>query len=253
MTPLLEVDIKNYYVVCLDIMGFESILKHGDYKIANIAYRDFEHTVKKVITYKCINETTCFIVIGDSLYFICEQLETALYVVRSFGIRCINTARALFKGRLKYKTPFMIRGGISFGPILLYSPNADSDAFILEQSYYPFNAIGLPIKRAYLLSEKPKGIRVAIDKESVNIEDYRKYFYKRYDLCKGDRYCEFLWPLWIFEEQKKRYIQESLEAFWDLYEKNRGKKHEKHYSSTLALLWKSIDKIPKCLVSCQFN
>jgi len=109
-----------------------------------------------------------------------------------------------------------------------------------------------PIKSAYKLSEKPKGIRFAIDK-SVKIQDYRKYFYRRRDLCKGDRYCEFLWPLWIFEKrQNQRYIQESLEAFWYLYEKNRGEKHEKHYSSTLALLWNAIDKIPECTIAKEF-
>ena len=246
MTPDSEDSVKNYYVVCLDIIGFESILKSKDYEKVEISYRDFERRVKRVIPYRSTKETTYYFLIGDALYFVCEQIDTALHVVKSFGINCITKARGYSKGNLEYEIPFMFRGGISFGaiPILQYYPNDD------KGSYCSFNAVGLPVKSAYLLSEKPKGVRVAIDK-SVEIQDYKKYFYIRRDLCKGNEYCDFLWPLLIFEQRGQNYIKESLNAFWDLYEKNRGE-HELHYESTLALLWKAIDKTPEYMIAQEF-
>ena len=250
MTPDSEDSVKNYYVVCLDIIGFESILKSKDYEKVEISYRDFERRVKRVIPYRSTKETTYYFLIGDALYFVCEQIDTALHVVKSFGIRCITKARGYSKGYLEYEIPFMFRGGISFGPIpiLQYHPNDD------KGSYCSFNVVGLPVKDAYLLSEKPKGVRVAID-ESVEKDikkHYAKYF-SRYNV-KG-KYYEFLWPLWIFEEKiekkEEKYIRESLEAFWYLYEKNRGD-HEDHYLSTLKLLWDSINKLPECMVAEEF-
>jgi len=251
MTLESEDDIKNYYVVCVDLVGVGSFLDKKEYDLVRTAIDGFYLSAFDATQHKYANETTCRIIIGDSLYFICEKLETALNSVVSFGNDCIGIATDLFKGRIMY-TPFMARGSIAFGPILLSF--SDRGTTGLSRVSFQDNAVGLPVDYAYQLSEKLKGIRVAIhDSVNVRTNDYKNYFSEvTYSKDKKDYSCyEFLWPLCIFERKDQGYIQKSLDTFWYLYEKNRGE-HETHYSSTLALLWKSIDKIPGCTAAEEF-
>lgn len=133
----------------------------------------------------------------------------------------------------------MIRGGISYGPIVFYHPDDDKNIYNSNQINNPFNAIGSPIGKAYVLSEKSKGMRIAVDCD-VPMDKYKKYFSKQRDF-QGNYYYEILWPLCIFNMNKDSdYIFDSLKAFWHLLEKNRGD-HEIQYLSTLALFWKSVD------------
>lgn len=254
MTPESEDGIKNYYVVCVDLLGVRYFLNKKQYDLVRTALDGFYLSVFDATQHSYINETTCRVIIGDSLYFICEKLETAINAVVSFGNDCIGITTDIFKGSIVY-TPFMARGAIAFGPILIsfsdYGPTGLSKVSFQEQTGNAFNAVGLPVREAYKLSEKLKGIRVAIH-DSVNVKttDYKKYFSEVTD-SNGKSCHEFLWPLYIFERKEQGDIQKYLEVFWDLYEKNRGK-HEIHYLSTLALLWKSIDKIPGCTVAEEF-
>lgn len=255
MTLESEDNCKSYYVVCLDILGFGYCLHKKEYNLVGTAISDFYQSVFNAIQYRHINETTCYIILGDSLYYICEKLETTIDAVASFGDQCIGIAIDLFQGMLIHETPFMARGAMAFGPILLTFSD-DTPSGLLRVSFQKqtgnaFNAVGLPVNDAYQLSEKLKGIRVAIH-DSVNVEtkNYGKYFAIVTD-SDGNSCREFLWPLYIFERKDQGYIQKSLEAFWYLYGKNRGK-HEIHYLSTLALLWKSIDEIPGCTIAEEF-
>jgi hypothetical protein len=258
MTLESEDNCKNYYVVCLDILGFGYCLHKKEYNLVGTAISDFYKSVHNALQYRHIDETICYIIIGDSLYYICEKLETTMGVIASFGDKCISIAIYLFQGMLIHETPFMARGAMAFGPTLLTF--SDGTPFGLlkvsfqKQTDIAFNAVGLPVDYAYKLSEKLKGIRVAIhDSVDVRTDDYKKYFSEvTYSKDKKDYSCyEFLWPLYIFERRDQEYIQKSLEAFWYLYGKNRGK-HEIHYLSTLALLWKSIDEIPGCMIAEEF-
>lgn len=249
MTLELE-DSKNYYVICLDVLGIKTILYDLDYNKVNRAYRFFQHSFEKVINFKSAGEITNFILIGDSLYFICEQLKTALYGLKLFGHRCIQIAIDYEKGNIDDLPSFMVRGGISYGPIVFYYSDDDKNIFTSNQIYNPFNAIGLPIGEAYVLSEKSKGMRVAVDHKIVPMPNYEKYFPKQRDF-EGKCYCEFLWPLCIFNTSDSKYILESLKAFWYLLEKNRGA-HEIQYLSTLALFWKSIELTSKHMLAKEF-
>lgn len=246
MTRELEDNTKNYYVVCLDVLGIKSILLKKEFNKVNFAYRLFQDSFNEVIKSKSAKETTRYILLGDSFYFICERLETALNGIRLFGHGCIDIAIDFKKGYLKNLIPFMVRGGISYGPILLYFSDEDKGVTTSNKIYNPFNAIGLPLVNAYILSEKSKGLRVAVDgavgeNNNVKIQMLKndKYFSKQRD-SKGNYYYEFLWPLCIFKRRDSKYILDSLEAFWYLLEVNRGE-HENQYLSTLALFWKSIE------------
>lgn len=257
MTLESEDNNRNYHVVCVDPIGFKSFLDKKEDKLIKTAVNDFYRSVHYATQHRYTNETTCQNVIGDSVYFTCEKLETALNFVISFGNDCIGTAIDLFKGRIIY-TPFMARGGVAFGPVSLSfsdcGPNRLLGVSFQKQTDGAFNAVGLPVDCAHKLSGKLKGIRVAIhDSVNVRTDDYKKYFSEvTYSKDEKDYSCyEFLWPLYIFERKDQGYIQKSLDAFWDLYGKNRGK-HEIHYSSTLSLLWKSVDKIPGCTAAEEF-
>jgi hypothetical protein len=243
MTRQLEDNTKNYYVVCLDVLGFKSLLRENKFKEVNLAYRLFQDSFNEVIKSKSVDEITRFVLLGDSFYFICERLETALNGIRLFGHGCIDIAIDFKKGYLKNLIPFMVRGGISYGPILLYFSDEDKSVSTSNKIYNPFNAIGLPLVNAYILSEKSKGLRVAVDDEDNDVKirmlKNKKYFSKQRDL-NGNYYYEFLWPLCIFKRRDSKYILDTLEAFWHLLERNRGD-HEIQYLSTLALFWKSVD------------
>jgi len=243
MTRELEDNTKNYYVVCLDVLGIKSILLKNEFNKVNLAYRLFQDSFNEVIKSKSADETTRFILLGDSFYFISERLETALNGIRLFGNGCIDIAINFKKGYLKNLIPFMVRGGISYGPILLYFSDEDKSVSTLNKIYNPFNAIGLPLVKAYKLSEKSKGLRVAVDDEhndvKIQMHKNEKYFSKQRDL-KGKYYYEFLWPSCIFKRRDSKYILDTLESFWYLLEENRGE-HENQYLSTLALFWKSIE------------
>ena len=244
MTRELEDNTKNYYVVCLDVLGIKSILLKNEFNKVNLAYRLFQNSFTKVIKSKSADEITRFILLGDSFYFICERLETALNGIRLFGNRCIDIAIGFKKGYLKNLIPFMVRGGISYGQILLYFSDEDKSVSTSNKIYNPFNAIGLPLVKAYKLSEKSKGLRVAVDDDvKIRMLKNGKYFSKQRDL-KGNYYYEFLWPLCIFKRRDSKYIIDTLEAFWYLLEVNRGE-HEIQYLSTLALFWKSIEHSPE--------
>jgi hypothetical protein len=209
--------------------------------------------------------------IGDSIYFICEKLENAIKFVVLFSTQCIDLARGYKRKRNEYLAPFLVRGGMAFGPVLLSFSDAEKSKLLSvsfqehrgeEKNKYdkllPFNATGLPVLTAYRLSDKPTGFRVIFEdndhsvKKDNNYANYAKYFSELRD----PKCYEFLWPLRIFEEKIKKkeeeYIQESLEAFWYLYEENRNNEHKKHYTSTLALLWKSIDNFSGCRVAEEF-
>ena len=238
MTLELE-DSKNYYVFCLDVLGTTKILDALDFNKVNVSYRSFQKSINKVINFKSADERTNFILIGDSLYFICEELKTALYGIKLFGNSCIQLAIDYEKNDINDLPSFMIRGGISYGPIVFYHPDDDINIYTSNQINNPFNAIGLPIGKAYALSEKSKGMRVAVDC-NVPMDKYKKYFSKQRDF-QGNYYYEILWPLCIFNMKKDSdYILDSLKAFWHLLEKNRGD-HEIQYLSTLALFWKSVE------------
>lgn len=232
-------DSKKYYVVCLDLLGTSAILNLSDYNKVNWSYRVFQKNINEVIRFKSADEITNFILIGDSLYFICEQLKTALYGIKLFGTSCIQHAIAYEKNDIHDLPAFMIRGGISYGSIVFYHPDDDKNIYNSNQINNPFNAIGLPIGRAYVLSEKSKGMRIAVDCD-VPMDKYKKYFSKQRDF-QGNYYYEILWPLCIFNiNEDSDYILDLLKAFWHLLEKNRGG-HEVQYLSTLALFWKSLD------------
>jgi len=237
MTPELE-DTNDYYVICLDVLGIKAILDEPDYNKINEAYRYFEHSFEIVAESKYAGEITRFILIGDALYFICEQQKTALYAIKLFGHKCIQKAIDYEKGKIGDLPPFMVRGGISHGSIIFYHPDDDKNIYTSNQANKPFNAIGLPIGKAYALSEKSKGMRVVVDC-NVPIDKYKKYFSKQRD-HQGNYYYEILWPLCIFNMKDSDYIFDSLKAFWHLFEENRGD-HEVQYLSTLALFWKSVD------------
>jgi hypothetical protein len=230
-------DSKNYYVICLDVLGTKNTLTELDYNKVNEGYRFFQRSVNEVINFKIPDEITSFILIGDSLYFICEQLKTALYVIKLFGYRCIQFAIDYEKREIDDLPSFMVRGGISYGSIVFYHPDDDKNIYTSNQINNPFNAIGLPIGKAYVLSEKSKGMRVAVDFEPM--DEYEKYFSKQCDF-QGVYYYELLWPLCIFNKKSAEYILDSLNAFWHLFEINRGD-HEIQYLSTLALFWKSVE------------
>lgn len=85
-------DSKDYYVFCLDVLGTSKVLEDSDYNTVNVGYRFFQRNINKVIQFKSEGEITNFILIGDSLYFICEQLKTALYGIKLFGNSCIQLA-----------------------------------------------------------------------------------------------------------------------------------------------------------------
>lgn len=240
---------KNYYVICLDVLGTKKILDELDYNKVNMGYRFFQQSFNKVIKFKSANEITSFILIGDSLYFICEELKTALYGIKLFGNRCIQLAIDYKKDEISDLPAFMIRGGISYGPIVFYHPDDDKNIYTSNQINNPFNAIGLPIGEAYVLSEKSKGMRVAVHRK-VPMDKYKKYFSKQRDF-QGNSYYEILWPLCIFNKKNSEYILESLKAFWYLLEKNRGE-HEIQYLSTLALFWKSIELTSECIIAKSF-
>jgi len=240
---------KNYYVICLDVLGTKKILDELDYNKVNIGYRFFQKSINKVINFKSAGEITNFILIGDSLYFICEKLKTALYGIKLFGNSCIQLAIDYGKNEISDLPSFMIRGGISYGPIVFYHPDDNKNVYTSNQINNPFNAIGLPIGKAYVLSEKSKGMRVAVDR-NVPMDKYKKYFSKQRDF-QGNYYYEILWPLCIFNKKNSEYILDSLKAFWHLLEKNRGE-HEIQYLSTLALFWKSIELTSEHMVAKKF-
>lgn len=108
----------------------------------------------------------------------------------------------------------MARGGMAFGHVLLrFSDYGQNNLFGVspqKQTIDASNAAGLPIGYASQLSEKLKGIRVAIhDSVNVRTNDYEKYFSKvTYFRDNKDNSCyEFLWPLCIFERKDQEHIQ----------------------------------------------